>query len=67
MLYQVQRQRAAGAYIGVKNCLSHEEAVDYIRSIAADYPNRPYDGGDKWQTSSNVHNVDRYRIVTLEI
>lgn len=66
MLYQVQRQRTAGAYIGIRVCGSHEEAVRYLRDIAAGYPDRPYDGGDKWQTSNNVHNVDRYRIVPLQ-
>ena len=67
MLYQVQRQRTAGAYITIKTCYSREEAVNYLANIAKDYPNRPYKGEDKWQTGSNVHSVDRYRIVPLDI
>ena len=65
MLYQVQRQRTAGAYITIKTCESHEQAVDYLGSIAAEHPDYPYNGGDKWQDSKNVHNVNRYRIVQL--
>ena len=68
MLYQVQRQRTAGAYITVKTCTTHEEATNYLATIAArENPDRPYCGEDKWQNSSDVHNVNRYRIVPLNI
>ena len=68
MLYQVQRQRTAGAYITIKTCTNHEEAINYLAAIAAEEnPNRPYRGEDKWQNSSDVHNVNRYRIVPLEV
>ena len=67
MLYQVQRQHTAGAYITIKTCKTHEEAVCYLSSIATQTPDRPYNGEDKWQDSSNCHNVNRYRIITLAI
>jgi len=67
MLYQVQRQRTAGAYITIKTCGSHDEAVGYLSSIASEHPEYPYKGGDKWQDSRNVHNVNRYRIIPLII
>ena len=67
MLYQIQRQRTAGAYITIKTVTSHEEAVSYLAEIAAQTPQYPYNGEDKWQDSKNVHNVNRYRIVGLQI
>lgn len=67
MLYQVQKQHTAGAYIAIKTALSHNEAVSYLAQIAAEHPERPYHGEDKWQDSSNVHNVNRYRIVELTV
>ena len=68
MLYQLQRQRTAGAYITIQTHKTHTEAVEHLARIALqENPDRPYDGGDKWQNSSNVHNVNRYRIVPLEI
>lgn len=67
MLYSLQRQRTAGAYITIKTCTTHEEAINILAEIASEYPNRPYKGEDKWQTSSDVHNVTRYRIVPLEV
>lgn len=68
MLYQLQRQRTAGAYITIQTHKTRAEAVGHLARIALqENPDRPYDGGDKWQNSSNVHNVNRYRIVPLEI
>lgn len=67
MLYQIQRQHTAGAYITIKTVLTHEEAVDFLANIAADTPQYPYNGGDKWQDSKNVHNVNRYRIVGIQL
>ncbi len=68
MLYQLQRQRTAGAYITIQTHKTHTEAVEHLTRIALEEnPDRPYNGGDKWQNSSNVHNVNRYRIVPLEI
>lgn len=67
MAYQVQRQRTAGAYIALVTTNSHDEAVAFLANIAAQHPNRPYKGEDKWQDSTNVHNVNRYRIVPLQI
>ena len=68
MLYQLQRQRTAGAYITVQTFKTHNKAVKRLAEIAEqENPNRPYNGEDKWQNSSNVHNVNRYRIVPLEI
>ena len=64
-MYQVQRQRTAGAYIAIKTCETHTEAVAYLANIAASTPSRPYNGEDKWQDSKDVHNVNRYRIVPL--
>lgn len=67
MLYQLQRQHTAGAYIGIQIFKTHEEAVQHLAKIAAqENPNRPYNGEDKWQNSSNVHNVNRYRIMPLQ-
>lgn len=68
MLYQLQRQRTAGAYITIQTHKTHAEAVEHLTRIALEEnPDRPYDGGDKWQNSNNVHSVNRYRIVPLEI
>lgn len=67
MLYQIQRQRTAGAYITIKTVFTHNEAVAYLAGIAAEHPERPYNGEDKWQDSKNVHNVNRYRIVELTV
>ena len=67
MLYQVQRQRTAGAYITIKTVLTHEEAVNFLADIASEKPQYPYNGEDKWQDSKNVHNVNRYRIVGVQL
>ncbi len=67
MLYQIQRQRTAGAYITIKTVKTHEEAVAYLAKIARDNPLRPYNGENKWQDSDDVHRVNRYRIVELQI
>ena len=71
MLYQVQRQCTAGAYRAIATFTTHEKAVAYLEEIAASSPKRlgqkPYDGGDKWQDSTNPHNVNRYRITTIEV
>ena len=66
ILYQLQEQHTAGAYIGIQIFKTHEEAVQHLAKIAAqENPNRPYNGEDKWQNSSDVHCVNRYRIVPL--
>ena len=68
LLYQLQLQRTAGAYITKKTYQTHEDAVAALAMIAMEEnPRRPYNGEDKWQNSSDVHNVNRYRIVPLEI
>ena len=67
MLYQLQEQHTAGAYIGIQIFKTHEAAVKHLAKIAAqENPNRPYNGEDKWQNSSDVHCVNRYRIIPLE-
>lgn len=66
MFYQLQEQHTAGAYIGIQIFKTHEEAVQHLAKIAAqENPDRPYNGGDKWQDSSDVHCVNRYRIIPL--
>lgn len=66
MLYQLQEQHTAGAYIGIQVFKTHEAAVQHLAKIAArENPDRPYNGGDKWQDSSDVHCVNRYRIIPL--
>ena len=65
LLYQVQRQRTAGAYIGLKTYNTHEEAVEHLAKIAAEHPEFPYNGENTWQDSNNKHNVNRYRIITI--
>ena len=65
MLYQLQKQRTAGAYITIATYQSREDARQELARIAAQNPDYPYNGGDKWQDNRNVHNVTRYRIVPL--
>ena len=67
MIFQVQRQRTAGAYITLGTFTTHGAAVDELRRIAAQTPEIPYDGGDRYQDSQNVHRVNRYRIVGISI
>lgn len=66
MLFQVQRQRTAGAYITLRTCKTHKEAVRYLGDIAAECPDFPYNEGDKWKDSNNVHHCNRYRIIKVE-
>ena len=68
MTYLLQRQHTAGAYITIKSFTSHEKAVEHLAAIAeTENPGRPYNGGDKWQNSNDVHNVNRYRIIPLNV
>ena len=64
-MFVIQRQRTAGAYITIKTATSHKKAVEELRAIAAEHPERPYNGEDKWQDGNNVHHVNRYRIAKL--
>ncbi len=64
--YQLQRQRTAGAYKNIAAYPSKEKAVEALAEIAkTSNPRRPYDGGDAWKDSTDVHCCTRYRIVPL--
>lgn len=64
--YQLQRQRTVGAYKGISLHNSHDDAVAALADIAkTSNPRRPYDGGDAWQDSTDVHCCTRYRIIPL--
>lgn len=65
-MFVLEHQRTAGAYRPVKHFITHEDAVAELAKIASKKPNRPYNGGDKWQDSSDVHNVNRYRITEVK-
>lgn len=66
-VYQVQRQRTAGAYKALRSFKIYKQAVGYLSSIAKQTPSMKYDGGDSWKDSNDIHNVNRYRIVKISI
>ena len=63
-LYEVQLQHTAGAYKTIQIYYREKDAIDYLKSIAARFPQYPYDG-ESWTYAigSSVHNKDRYRIL----
>jgi hypothetical protein len=64
-LYQVQRQRTAGAYKTLRSFRTQKQAVGYLTSIAKLTPSFPYNGSDSWKDSNDIHNVNRYKIVKV--
>lgn len=64
-MWILQRQRTAGAYLLVEKFTSRKKAVAALAEIAAQTPNFPYNGEDKWQDSDSSHHVNRYRIIKL--
>ena len=63
-IYQVQCQHTAGAYKTVQMFYREQDAIDFLKSIAAMNPDYPYDGKSwKYAVGSSVHHKDRYRIV----
>lgn len=61
-IYLVQRQRTAGAYITLSTYSEKSSAIKKMSQFAEE-EGVPYDGGDKFSTSHNTHNCNRYRII----
>lgn len=66
-MFALEHQRTAGAYRAVQHFRSHKAAVAALAKIAAQTPERPYNGEDKWQDSNDTHNVNRYRITEIKL
>ena len=60
--YAVTRRNTVGPYKTVVVCLTHTDAVEYIRGIAKENPDWPYDGGDEYKIGNSTHCNTRYRI-----
>ena len=67
ILYNLQRQRTAGAYQTIKTYVSYAEAEEALIKIASQTPHIPYTGKGVYKDSNNIHNVNRYRITETQI
>ena len=63
MTYMVQRQRTAEAYSTIAIFDTLEQATNYLREIAKENPEYPYDGELMYKVGKTSHFCIRYRII----
>lgn len=63
MVYMVQRQRTTEAYSTIAIFDTLEKATNYLREIAKENPEYPYDGELVYKIGKTSHFCIRYRII----